>query len=157
MQKLKKSIQKKLKKSLKNNLLTLDTQTGCFVLRDVAQNDIGYKVRSLTSNTMKRFGLGQALDTSILKFPLTLQTFKDSYSLKKTLIENNFDLKKNSLIIVRANNFIFKDKTYQVFLQQNIHSQIVKMRRSMFGIVLLLLVLKFHLKCIKDGDSLQNL
>jgi len=156
MQKLKKSIQKKLKKSLKNNLLTLGTQTCCFVLRDVAQKDVEYKVRSLTSNTMKKLGLGETLDTSILKFPLTLQTFKDSYSLKKTLIENNSDLKKNSPIIVRANNFIFKDKTYQMFLQQNIHNQIVKMRRSIFSIVSLLLVLKFHLKRIKDGDNLQN-
>ena len=147
MQKLKKSIQKKFKKSLKNNLLSLNAQTSCFVLTNVSQKDVVYKVQSLTSNTMKKLGLEHTLDTSILKFPLSLQTFQNSSLLKKKMIERNC-----GPIIVRANNLILKNKAYQILIQQNIYSQVAKMKRTTFGLASLLLVLRFHLKRIENKE-----
>ena len=77
MQKLKISLQKKLKKSLKNNLLKLSVKNSCFILRNASSKDINYNAQNLTSNTIHKIGLGSSLDISLLKFPLIIQSFEN--------------------------------------------------------------------------------
>ena len=154
MQKLKKSLQKKLKKSLKNNLLRLNVKNSSFILKNVSSKDVDYDVQNLTSNTVTKIGLGSTLDISILKFPLIIQSFENSQLLKRNLVENKLDLKKNIPILVKSNNLLFKDKNYEILIQQSFQNQLVKMKSSLSRIMLLLVLLKFHLRsqkgCVLD-------
>jgi hypothetical protein len=145
MQKLKKSLQKKLKKSLKNNLLKLSVKNSCFILKNSSSKDVDYNAQNLTSNTISKIGLGSSLDISILKFPLIIQSFENSQFLKKHLIEDKLNLKKKVPILVKSNNLIFKDKNYEILVQQNFQNQMIKMRNSLSRIMSLVVLLKFHL------------
>ena len=156
MQKLKKSLQKKLKKSLKNNLLRLNIKNSSFILKNVSSKDVNYDVQNLTSNTITKIGLGSTLDISIFKFPLIIQSFKNSQLLKRNLVENKLDLKKNTPILVKSNNLLFKDKNYEILIQQSFQNQLMKMRSSLSRIMLLLVLLKLHLRSQK-GDVLNDI
>jgi len=135
----------KLKKSLKNNLLVLNTKSSCFVLKSISPKDVTYKVKNLTSNTTDKIGLGSLLDTSILKFPLCLQSFENSKHLKKNLIEDKLNLKKNVPILVKENNLVFKNKNYEILVEENVQTQLVKIKSFISRIIYCLMVLKFHL------------
>ena len=135
----------KLKKSLKNNLLILNTKSSCFVLRSISPKDVTYKVKNLTSNTTDKIGLGSLLDTSVLKFPLCLQSFENSQDLKKNLIENKLNLKKNIPVLVKENNLVFKNKNYEILVQENVQTQLVKIRTFISRIIYCLMFLKFRL------------
>lgn len=150
MQKLKKSLQKKLKKSLKNNLLKLSVKNSSFILKNASSKDVDYNVQNLTSNTITKIGLGSSLDVSIFKFPLIIQSFENSQLLKKNLVENKLDLKRNTPILIKSNNLLFKDKNYEILVQQNFQNQLIKMKNSLSRILLLLILLKFHLRSQKD-------
>jgi hypothetical protein len=145
MQKLKKSLQKKLKKSLKNNLLKLSVKNSCFILKNASSKDVDYNAQNLTSNTISKIGLGSSLDISILKFPLIIQSFENSQLLKKNLVEDKLNLKKKVPILIKSNNLIFKDKNYEILVQQNFQNQMIKMRNSLSRILSLVVLLKFHL------------
>lgn len=149
MQKLKISLQKKLKKSLKNNLLKLSVKNSCFILRNASSKDINYSAQNLTSNTIDKIGLGSLLNVSILKFPLIIQSFENSQLLKEHLVEDKLNIKKVP-ILIKSNNLVFKDKNYEILVQQNFQNQLIKMRSSLSGIMPLLILLKFHLHSEKN-------
>lgn len=146
----------KLKKSLKNNLLILNTKSSCFVLKSISSKDVTYKVKNLTSNTANKIGLGPLLDMSILKFPLCLQSFESSKHLKKNLIGDELNLKKNVYILVKDNNVVFKNKSYELLIKENIHSQQVKIKSFVSRIIYCLTFLKFHLHQKKLIEAKEN-
>ena len=135
----------KLKKSLKNNLLILNTKSSCFVLKSISPKDVTYKVKNLTSNTTDKVCLGSLLDLSKLKFPLCLQSFENSQHLKKNLIEDKLDLKKNIPILVKENNLVFKNRNYEILVKENVQTQLVKIKSFISRIIYCLMFLKFHL------------
>ena len=135
----------KLKKSLKNNLLILNTKSSCFVLKSISPKDVTYKVKNLTSNTTNKIGLGSLLDVSTLKFPLCLQPFENSQLLKKNLIEDKSNLKRNVPVIVKQNNLVFKNKNYEILVQENVQTQLIKIKSFISRIIYCLMLLKFHL------------
>lgn len=146
----------KLKKSLKNNLLILNTKSSCFVLKSISPKDVTYKVKNLTSNTTNKIGLGSLLDVSALKFPLCLQHFENSQLLKKNLIEDKSDLKRNVPVIVKQNNLVFKNKNYEILVQENVQTQLIKIKSFISRIIYCLMLLKFHLhhqKLINTKES----
>ena len=146
----------KLKKSLINNLLTLNTKSSCFVLRSISPKDVSYKVKNLTGNTTDKIGLGSLLDVSILKFPLCLQSFESSKHLKKNLVENKLDLKKDTPILVKENNLVFKNKNYEILVKENVQTQLVKMKSFISRIVYCLMFLKIHLHHKKLTEVKKN-
>ena len=135
----------KLKKSLKNNLLRLSVKNSCFILKNASSKDVDYNAQNLTSNTICKIGLGSSLDISILKFPLIIQSFENSQLLKKYLVEDKLNLKKKVPVLIKSNNLVFKDKNYEILVQQNFQNQMIKMRNSLSTIMLLIVLLKFHL------------
>ena len=146
----------KLKKSLKNNLLILNTKSSCFVLKSISPKDVTYKVKNLTSNTTNSIGLGSLLNVSTLKFPLCLQHFENSQLLKKNLIEDKSDLKRNVPVIVKQNNLVFKNKNYEILVQENVQTQLIKIKSFISRIIYCLMLLKFHLhhqKLINTKES----
>ena len=106
----------KTKKALKNNLVKLQVKNSHFILKNSLQGNIDSKRKTLTSNTISQTEVNRVVDSSSIKFPVVLETFKNLESLKKELT----NIKKNSLernlVIVKYNNLFFKNKSSSIII-----------------------------------------
>lgn len=131
---------KKLKKAIKNNLLKVNLNNSYFVLKNIPSKESNLsKVQNLTHSNIKKIELNNVIDTSLLKFPLVLETFNDSKSLKKTLENSN-------PIITKFNNLVFKDSNYNFLIKSNSNLQFMKLKSSLFRIMPLIVLIKRYLK-----------
>jgi hypothetical protein len=131
---------KKLKKSLKNNLLKINLNKSYFILKNTPQIDSTLnKVQTLTRSNIKHIGINDVVDTNVLKFPLVLETFNNFKDLQK-ILENS------KPVIVKYNNLVFKNNSSNILTKFESHLQFLKLKTSVSSAVSLLLLIKGYLK-----------
>ena len=149
----------KLKKSLKNNLLNSYIKDSFFVLTNVKKLESNinsqkfYISQNLTKNTINQLDINLIIDVSVLKFPIQLKIFETFNRLKINLRDESAMLKIHSPIVVKANNLIFKNKTYELLICNYPNSQVFKLKNSIYPIVSVILLLKLYLS-LKKCSSL---
>lgn len=131
---------KKLKKSLKNNLLKVNLNKSYFLLKNTSLIDADLNnSRSLTRNNIKQTGLEETLDCNVLKFPLCLETFNNFNDLQKSL-------EKSKPVVVKFNNLVFKNNSSKILTNFNSHLQFMKLKTSVSNVVSLVVLIKGYLK-----------
>ena len=130
---------KKLKKSLKNNLLKLNLNSSYFVLQKVSSKELdSNNLRNLTRNNIKKIGLDTVVDSNTLKFPLGLKTCNNLKDLQK-VIDNS------TSVIAKLNNLVFKSSTCKFLIEYNSIMEFVKLKSSIFRIIPLVVLIKGYL------------
>jgi hypothetical protein len=142
----------KLKKSIKSNLLKSYIKDSFFILTNPSSKNLALKIedsyitKNLTKSTINRLGLNNLVDNAVLKFPLKLDIFKTLNDLKISLDQDREKLKNSPPILVKTNNLFLKGKNYELLIYQNPQNQIMKLKRSIYTVVNLVLLLKLKLK-----------
>ena len=131
---------KKLKKAIKNNLLKVNFNNSYFFLKNNSSKELNSsKIQNLTHSNIKKIGLKSVIDDNLLKFPLVLETFKNSKDLQKNLETSN-------PVITKFNNLVFKDKSCNLLIKSNSNLEFIKLRTSLFRITSLIVLIKGYLK-----------
>lgn len=140
---------KKLKKSLKNNLLRINLKfnNSYFILKNTIKKDLIFsKSQTLTRSSVTKIGLNDLVDSTILKFPIILESFNYFEKLQNGIILHQSNKGNSSLILIKANNLIFNNISCHLLTQHNFNLQFLKLQNFLLKIVLMLVLIKKYLK-----------
>jgi hypothetical protein len=141
----------KLKKSLENNILKLNfNQSQSFFnienSSDNKKTSEKYIVKTLTTCFSKHISFFNLLNIFKLKYPLTMNIFKDEESLIEYLNSVEKELRTNDIVLTKINNNILKNNCYSIIKNNKPYSTFFQLKNKTFPLIKILKVLKLHFK-----------
>ncbi len=141
----------KLKKSLENNILKLNfnQSQSFFNVENTSHNkkiSEKYIAKTLTTCFSKHISFFNLLNISKLKYPLTINIFKDEESLIEYLNSVEKEFRTNDIVLTKVNNNILKNSCYAIVKNNKPFSTFLQLKNKTFPLIKVLKVLKLHSK-----------